>query len=129
VTEYLDLEDLLVAAEAALGRPPDVRDLGILEAAVARTKATVFGVEAYPELDAKAAALLHSIVTGHPLVDGNKRFGWVATRLLYRMNGRDLVVDPDIALDFVVAVADGSIRDVDAIARRLGPWSRLVDEP
>jgi hypothetical protein len=35
VTEYLDLDDLLVASEVALGRPPQVRDIGILEAAVA----------------------------------------------------------------------------------------------
>jgi death on curing protein len=40
VTEHLDLDDLLVAAEAALGEPPKVRDIGILEAAVARTRAS-----------------------------------------------------------------------------------------
>ncbi len=124
MTEHLDLEDLLVAAEAVLGRPAEVRDVGLLEAAVARTRATVFGVEAYPGLDAKAGALLHSIVTGHPLVDGNKRLGWVATRLLYRMNDRDLVADPNAAFDLVMAVADGSLRDVDDIARRLRAWSR-----
>ena len=128
MTEHLDLEDLLAAAEAVLGRPADVRDMGILEAAVARTKATVFGAEAYPDLDAKAGALLHSIVTGHPLVDGNKRLGWVAIRLLYRMNGGDLVEDPGAAFDLVVAVAEGSLRDVDDIARRLRPWSRSADD-
>ena len=42
MTEHLDLEDLLSAAQAALGRPPDVRDIGILEAAVARTRASVY---------------------------------------------------------------------------------------
>ncbi len=124
MTEHLDLEDLLVAAEAVLGRPAEVRDVGLIEAAVARTRATVFGIEAYPGLDAKAGALLHSVVTGHPLVDGNKRLGWVATRLLYRMNDRDLVADPNSALDLVMAVADGSLRDVDEIATRLRAWSR-----
>ena len=43
-----------------------MRDIGILEAAVARTRATVYGEDAYPDLDAKAAALLHSIVTATP---------------------------------------------------------------
>jgi death-on-curing protein len=128
VIEHLDLEDLLAAAEAALGRPPDIRDIGILEAAVARSRATVFGAEAYPDLDSKAAALLHSIATGHPLVDGNKRLGWVATRLLYRMNGRDLAADQDAAFALVVAVADGSLRDVADIAARMGQWSRPADE-
>lgn len=83
MTEHLDLDDLLVAAEAALGGPPKVRDVGILEAAVARTRASVYGEDAYPDLHVKAAALLHSIVTGHALIDGNKRLGWVSVRLFY----------------------------------------------
>jgi death-on-curing protein len=126
VTEYLDLEDLLVAAEAALDGPPDVRDIGLLEAAAARPRATAFGEEAYPDLDRKAAALLHSIVTSHALVDGNKRLGWVAVRLFYRMNGTDLRVEADEAFELVVRVADGRLRDVAAIGERLGRW-RSID--
>jgi death-on-curing protein len=128
VTEHLDLEDLLAAAEAALGRQPEVRDIGLLEAAVARTRATAFGAEAYPDLDSKAAALLHSLVTGHPLVDGNKRLGWVAVRLWYRLNDQDLVADPDAAFELVVAVAGGSVRDVEAIATRLAAWRTRLPE-
>ena len=120
MTEHLDLDDLLVAAEAALGGPPKVRDIGILEAAVARTRASVYGEDAYPDLHAKAAALLHSIVTGQALVDGNKRLGWVSARLFYRLNGCDLRAPADDAFDLVAAVADGSLRDVRDIADRLG---------
>ncbi len=127
MTEHLDLDDLLAAAEAALGRPPDTRDIGILEAAVARTRATVYGEDAYPDLDAKAAALLHSIVTGHALVDGNKRLGWVAVRLYYRLNERDLRAPIDDAFDLVAAIADGSLRDVASIAARLRAWSSELD--
>lgn len=122
MTEHLDLDDLLVAAEAALGRPPEVRDIGILEAAVARTRASVYGEDAYRDLDAKAAALLHSVVTGHALIDGNKRLGWVAVRLFYRLNERDLHAPIDDTFDLVVEIADGSIRDVPAIAARIGAW-------
>jgi len=122
VTEHLDLDDLLAAAEVALGRPPEVRDIGILEAAVARTRASVYGEDAYPDLDAKAAALLHSIVTGHALIDGNKRLGWVSVRLFYRLNDLDLRAPVDDAFDLVVEIADGSIRDVPEIAARLGAW-------
>ena len=123
MTEHLDLVDLLAAAEAALGRPPEVRDIGLLEAAVARTRASVFGADAYPDLDAKAAALLHSIVTGHALIDGNKRLGWVSVRLFYRLNDRDLRAPIDDAFDLVAAIADGSLRDVASIAARLRAWS------
>jgi death-on-curing protein len=119
VTEHLDVEDLLRAAEVTLGRSPEIRDVGLLEAAVARTRASVFGEEAYPDLDTKAAALLHSIVTGHALVDGNKRLGWVSVRLFYRLNGRDLRLSADDAFDLVASVADGSLRDVSDIAARL----------
>jgi death-on-curing protein len=122
VTEHLDLEDLLVAAQAALGRSPEVRDIGILEAAVARTRASVYGEDAYPDLHAKAAALLHSIVTGHALMDGNKRLGWVSVRLFYRLNDKDLRAPIDDAFDLVASIADGSLRDVPDIAARLRGW-------
>ncbi len=129
MTEHLDLDDLLAAAAAALGRPPEVRDIGMLEAAVARTRASVYGEDAYPDLDAKAAALLHSIVTGHALIDGNKRLGWVAVRLFYRLNDRDLRAPINDAFDLVAAIADGSLRDVPSIAARLRAWSSELDGP
>lgn len=122
MTEYLDLEDLLAAAEAAIGGPVAVRDVGLLDAAAARPRSSVFGADAYPDLDAKAAALLHSIVTGHPLVDGNKRLGWVAVRLFYLLNDADRRPPADEAFHLVVAVADGKIRDVERIAERLAAW-------
>ena len=122
MTAHLDLEDLLVAAEVALGGPPQVRDIGILEAALARTRASVYGEDAYPDLHAKAAALLHSIVTGHALIDGNKRLGWVSVRLFYRLNGEDVRIPIDEAFDLVMSIADGSLRDVPDIAERLRPW-------
>ncbi|HYN68637.1 MAG TPA: type II toxin-antitoxin system death-on-curing family toxin [Candidatus Eisenbacteria bacterium] len=122
MTEHLDLEDLLAAAEAALGGPASVRDIGLLEAAVARTKASIFGADAYPDLDSKAAALLQSIVSGHPLVDGNKRLGWVATRLFYRMNDDDLQAPADDGFTLIIEIADGSLRDVSVIALQLAAW-------
>jgi death-on-curing protein len=122
VTEYLDLDDLLAAADAAVGGRAQVRDVGLLEAALARPRATVYGEDAYPSLDDKAAALLHSLVTGHPLVDGNKRLGWVAVRLFYLLNDADLVAPTDAAFELVVAIAAGTIDDVHTIAARLAGW-------
>jgi death-on-curing protein len=131
LTEHLDLEDLLEAAAAILGRPAEVRDVGMLEAAVARSQASAFGADAYPDLHTKAAALLHSIVTGHALVDGNKRLGWVAVRLFYRLNGADLRASVDDAFDLVMSIADGSIRDIPLIVARLSEWAVPLegDEP
>lgn len=122
MTEYLELEDLLAAAETAIGGRPDIRDVGLLQSAVERPRSTAFGEEAYPDLDAKAAALLHSIVAGHPLVDGNKRLGWVAVRLFYRMNDADIHPEPDDAFALIVDVAGGNLRDIPQIADRLRRW-------
>lgn len=122
MTEYLDLDDLLAAAAVAVDGPPTVRDIGLLEAACARPRASVVGTDAYPDLDAKAAALLHSLVTGHPLADGKKRLGWIAVRLFYLLNDADVRPSVDAAFDLVVSVADGSVRDVEPIAARLASW-------
>jgi death on curing protein len=124
VTDYLDLEDLLAAADAAVGGAAEVRDIGLLQAAAARPRASAFGEEAYPNLDEKAAALLHSLVTGHPLVDGNKRLGWVALRLFYRLSDQDIRPDENEAFDLVVDVATGTVEDIAAIAARLATWRR-----
>lgn len=127
MTEHLELDDLLRAAEITLGKAPEVREIGILEASVARTRASVYGEDAYPSLDAKAAALLHSIVTGHALIDGNKRLGWVSVRLFYRMNDYDLRMPVDDAFALVASIADGSVRDVSAISDWLAPWVLRAD--
>lgn len=128
MTDYLDVEDLIAAAEAAVGAPVAIRDIGLLEAAATRPRATVFGEEAYPDLDLKAAALLHSIVTSHPLVGGNKRLGWVALRLFYLLNDTDVRAPGDDAFNLVAAIAEDSLRDVNAIAERLVRW-RVQLEP
>ena len=86
-TEYLDLDDLIDLATRLLGDPPPIRDIGLLGSAAARPQTTVFGDDAYPDLWTKAAALLHSIVNDHALVDGNKRLGWLATAVFLDING------------------------------------------
>ena len=72
---FLDLEDLLHVAERATGGSVGVRDIGLLESAAARPRASAFGADAYATPHDKAAALVHSILRNHALVDGNKRLG------------------------------------------------------
>lgn len=124
--DYLDLDDLMAAAEAALGRPPEVRDWGLLESALARPRATVFGEDAYPDIHTKAAALLHSLGTNHGLVDGNKRLAWVATRLFYGMNGWDLFASEDEKFDLALAVASGEYDDVTKLAEHVRLMARIA---
>lgn len=117
--EYLDIEDLLGLAVALLGDPPPLRDLGLLESAAARPRASAFGEDAYPDTWSKAAALLQSIVKNHPLVDGNKRLGWLATAVFLELNGvQATTAANDAVYDTVMKLAAGQL-DVQEIAEAL----------
>jgi death on curing protein len=117
--EFLDLDDVIGLAIALFGDPPPIRDVGLLGSAVARPQTSAFGDDAYPDIRTKAAALLHSIVKNHALVDGNKRLGWLATAVFLEINGIEISkASNDDAYDLVIAVAGGQ-PSVDEIALRL----------
>jgi death-on-curing protein len=101
-----------------------VRDHGLLESAAARPRATVFGADAYPSLEEKAAALLHSLARNHPLVDGNKRLALAGTIAFLGLDARALTWSNDEAYDVVIAVASGEIDDVATIADRIRSGTR-----
>jgi len=104
--EFLELDDLIELARLLLGDPPSIRDLGLLGSAAARPQTTVFGEDAYPDLLLKAAALLQSLVNNHPLVDGNKRLGWLATAVFLKLNGIQATrASNDAVYDLVIWVA------------------------
>ncbi len=112
---YLDVEDLLYIAERVMGRPPQVRDFGLLEAACSRPQSTVDGRDAYSSIQDKAAALLHSLARNHALLDGNKRLALAGTIAFLGMNGLRLRRTNDQAYDLVVDIAAGRIEDASAI--------------
>jgi death on curing protein len=114
--EYLDLEDaLLLIRKLGVGL---VRDLGLLDSAMARPRSSAFGMDAYPAIAVKAAALLHSLASNHPLVDGNKRLAWLATVVFLDLNGLGPKVSDDEAFDLVWEVASGE-SELTVISARL----------
>jgi death on curing protein len=121
---YLDLDDLLHVAERVLGPRPHVRDLGLLESALARPKASAGGRDAYPTLHDKAAALLLSLTRNHGLVDGNTRLALAAVIGFYGMNGYRLTLTNDEAYDLVARIASGGADDVPPTAKILRAGSR-----
>jgi death on curing protein len=121
-TEYLSLEDLLDLVNA-LGAGP-VRDLGLLDSACHRPRASFFGQEAYPTLAGKAAALMHSLAGNHALVDGNKRLALLATVVFLRINGYVLDLTDDEAFALTMSVVAGQL-DADGICKQL----RLAQAP
>lgn len=116
---FLELDSLLHVGERALGAPPEVRDHGLLESALARPPATVLGEDAYPTIHDKAAALLHSLARNHALVDGNKRLALAATLAFYGLNGLRLTLTNDEAYNLIIRIADGTLDDVGPIAAKL----------
>jgi death on curing protein len=117
--EYLTLEDLLIFVDDLGGLT--VRDMGLLDSAVHRPRSSLFGRDAYESIHEKAAALLESIVRNHPLVDGNKRLGWVAAYVFYGLNGLILEAPDDDAYDLIIAIASGRL-DFRAAADALNQW-------
>ncbi len=113
--EYLEVEDLVGLARRLLGDPPPIRDLGLLGAAAARPQASAFGEDAYPDVWSKAGALIHSIVSNHPLIDGNKRLGWLATAVFLELNDASLAAaanDDVYDLVMLVAISSPSIEEI-----------------
>ncbi len=120
MTRYLTTDDLLVLAEELGGL--QVRDFGLLDSSAHRPQATVFGDDAYPDLDTKAAVLLESLVRNHTLVDGNERLSWVAVVVFYSLNGRVLRAPEDPAYDLVIGVSEGLVT-YEEVAAQLADWA------
>lgn len=124
--KYLYPKQILYLHRAILeqsGGSAGLRDEGLLESAVYRPQASFGGQDLYPDLFTKAAALGHSLVSNHPFVDGNKRVGFEAIRLMLRLNGYDLHATVEEKLRFALAIAKGE-RSEQAIAEWLKPHSR-----
>lgn len=121
--DYLSVEDLLDIATGVM-QEVTVRDAGLLAGAASRPMIRVFGDDAYPTFEDKCAALLHSLVRNHALVDGNKRLAWSAARVFCLVNGRDLTYSVDEAEGLMLAAAAGhvDVPDISAwLAKRIGP--------
>ena len=106
MTVHLTVVDLLRLTRI-LGAGP-VREVGLLNSAASRARASVFGEDAYPTIPEKAAALLHSVASNHALVDGNKRLAWLATAVFLDLNEWEIDLTEDGAFALVMDVASGS---------------------
>ncbi|MFM2238079.1 MAG: hypothetical protein RL389_426 [Actinomycetota bacterium] len=86
-----------------------IKDIGLLDSALARPKTSLFGEDAYQTLELKGAALMHSIIKNHPMIDGNKRSSWIALNSFFEINGKTINADTEDAFEFVLAVATDAI--------------------
>lgn len=113
MTYYLELEDALQQI-AAVGFY--VKDLGLLDSALARPKTTLFGEDAYSTLELKAAAMVHSIIKNHAMVDGNKRTSWFMLSSFLYINGYFIEMTADEGMEFTLGIATDKLSLAEAAA-------------
>ncbi len=125
---YLTISELIYINGVVLNRPDilsgtqQIRDIQLLDAAVARPAASAFGQDAYPTLREKAAALLHSVARNHPFADGNKRTATVGLLFMFCVNGHKVIWQKEDALTMILRVAEGTV-EIDEVAA----WFPLAD--
>ena len=89
------------------GGSSGIRDLGLLESALAMPQASFGGTYLHTDLYAMAAAYLFHIVSNHPFLDGNKRTGTATALFFLKLNGVDHDIDDDALESLVLSVACG----------------------
>ncbi len=102
------------------GGSAGIRDLPMLESAVAQPLMTFGGQELYPTIADKAAAICFSLVMNHPFIDGNKRIGHAALETFLVMNGYELDCSVGEQERLILQLAAGQIKRDDFTA-----WVRM----
>ena len=106
MTTFVTLEDALDVI-SKLGF--HVKEIGLLDSALARPQTTLFGEDAYGTLALKAAAMCHSLVKNHALVDGNKRTTWTLMVVFLFINGFKHNFSTDEGMSFILDLATDAI--------------------
>jgi len=94
--KYLSVKDILLLHELQIekfGGSHGLRDLGLLESAVARPESSFDGEDLYPDIFLKGAALVQSLLMNHQFVDGNKRTAMFSVMTFLELNGYEFVAN------------------------------------
>lgn len=102
-----------------------IRDLGLIQSAIARPQSSFGGEDLYPNIFDKAAALFHSLMFNHAFVDGNKRTTIVSTARFLSINGYELEVDEKEFVAFPLRVENKHL-DIEEISKWLEKHSKKV---
>ena len=120
-TKYVTLDEVLIIHDdmiARYGGSFGIRDMGLIESALARPKASFSGVDLYPGITDKAAALFHSLIFNHAFTDGNKRTTLTVTARFLSINGYELKATQEEIVEFPLWV-DNTHPKIEEIAKWL----------
>ncbi len=129
-TSYLTLDIILVIHEKMVekyGGSHGIRDIGLIQSAVARPQSSFGGEDLYQTIFDKAAALFHSLMFNHAFVDGNKRTAMVSTARFLFMNGYELEASQKEFVAFPLKVENQhlSIEEISKWLKRHATTNRL----
>jgi death-on-curing protein len=111
---FLTLDDILESHQNQIetyGGSHGVRDIGLLESAIAQPEASFGGQYLHADIFEMAAAYLYHLVMNHPFVDGNKRVGLEASLIFFflEINDENLIANDDELVDLVLKTTAGQI--------------------
>jgi death-on-curing protein len=112
----LTLDEVLALHEDQLNRyggAPGIRDLALLDSAIAAPAASYEGEFLHTSLYEMAAAYLFHLTKNHPFIDGNKRVGLISAIVFLGFNDLLVAAKPDALTKLVIGVADGSVSKAD----------------
>ena len=112
MVRYLEIGEILALYRRVMketGGTVGIRDIGLLESALAQPRATFGGAELYPTIVDKAGALGYSLIQNHPFVDGNKRIGHAAMEVFLMLNGCEIAAGVDEQEKVILGVASGNV--------------------
>jgi len=126
--KYLIVKDVLLLHNLVIdesGGSHGLRDLGLLESAVARPRASYGGEDLYPTIFLKAGALVHSILRNHAFVDGNKRTSMYSAMTFLELNGYRFIAKQKEVVNFALKVENQKL-PVEEIAEWLKGHARII---
>ena len=127
-TSYISLDIVLAIHDDMIekyGGSYGIRDLGLIQSAIARPQSSFQGEDLYINIFDKAAALFHSIIFNHAFIDGNKRTAMVSTARFLSINGYTFDVDDKEFVNFPLRVTNNHL-SIDEISKWLQRHSKKI---
>lgn len=126
--KYVTFEEILAIHHYILqeiGGSLGIRDLNLLQSAVARPRASFGGKDLYPSIWLKVATLIQSLILNHPFVDGNKRTAFAAGVRFLKINRVRFRADHKAIVDFTLGI-EKKRHNLEEIAAWLKKHSKVV---